>query len=360
MKRRQSKLPLPLRFILSLMVISVGIFVLISLLSSSSSTSTTSSETAKANKSLKVHKQPTIDVQDNKNRHPIAHRLVGFDNNDGDKTIQLRSGALIPAIGYGTCCRKTAKGQELYESTKTFLKEGGRLIDTAMAYGNHKEIGNAIKDFQQPQINRNQIWITSKISPNKLPNNKNQKLLAANTVTAVKEIIDELGFTGSNDGYLDLCLIHTQKLGKERTIEIWKGLIEAQQLGLVKVIGVSNFNRYEIMDLYEATNVMPEVNQIQYHPWTEKEWKDTVQWQHQNHVVTTAYTSLGGSRFHTPAKKTTVSNENIGSPSYPPILTELATKYDVTEAQILLKWSLQQTTQFSTANDHYNHAMDDY
>ena len=254
------------------------------------------------------------------------HRLAGFDG----ESIMLRS-AIMPAIGYGTCCRPTAKGDDIYVSTMTYLADGGRLLDTAMAYGNHKDIGKAIQDSFS--IQRNEIWITSKISPSKLTSTKIH--IAENTVAAVKGIVKELSLFGV-DAYLDLCLIHTQKLGKESTIEIWKGLIEAQKQGLIKVIGVSNFNKHEIIDLYHATNVLPEVNQIQYHPWTTSEWKETVVWQHENQIATTAYNSLGGSRFH---KSKTKNDDGDGWGS--PIVSQLASKYGVTEAQLLLRWALQ-------------------
>ena len=52
----------------------------------------------------------------------------------------------MPSVGYGTCCRHSAKGDDIYKSTKIYLEMGGRLIDTAMAYKNHKEIGQARRD----------------------------------------------------------------------------------------------------------------------------------------------------------------------------------------------------------------------
>ena len=62
-----------------------------------------------------------------------------------EDTIQLRSGLRMPANGLGTCCRKTARGQPIIDATKEYLRLGGRLIDTAMAYRNHEEIGEALR-----------------------------------------------------------------------------------------------------------------------------------------------------------------------------------------------------------------------
>lgn len=227
----------------------------------------------------------------------------------------------MPSVGYGTCCRHSAKGDDIYKSTKIYLEMGGRLIDTAMAYKNHKEIGQAIRDSG---VDRSDIWITSKIAVGHV-HGRDQ------TLEAVQSILQELGST-----YLDLCLIHSPKLGKEKTIEIWQGLIDASETGLVRSIGVSNMNQQEIIELNVATGVLPAVNQIQYHPWTPQQWKDLVQWQAKNEIVTIAYTSLGGSRFH---HKQHSSSESSDFSSIP-ILSELAKKYHATEAQVLLRWAL--------------------
>ncbi|KAL3788292.1 hypothetical protein HJC23_002866 [Cyclotella cryptica] len=231
-------------------------------------------------------------------------------------TISLLSGLEMPAIGYGTCCRASARGDAIYKSTGLYLKLGGRLIDTAMAYRNHDEIGRAVKESGVP---RSEIWITSKVAPGKVSSYHA-------CLVAVDEILTELDTT-----YLDLLLIHTPKLGKDPTIELWKCLIEAKRLGKTKSIGVSNFNRGEIEDIASATGELPEANEIQLHPWSSTSWKELAKWQNENTIATIAYTSLGGSRF----------DSSGGSPSWPPVVSKLAKKYGATEAQILLKWALQ-------------------
>jgi 2,5-diketo-D-gluconate reductase A len=220
----------------------------------------------------------------------------------------------MPKIGYGTCCRSSAKGEEVYRSTVTYLELGGRLIDTAMAYRNHAEIGRAVKDSG---LQRSEVWITSKVAPGKVHTYKE-------CLVAVDGILSELDTI-----YLDLLLIHTPKLGKDPTIELWKCLIEAKRLGKTKAIGVSNFNRGEIEDIARATGQMPAANEIQIHPWSSPSWKALTKWQKENKIATIAYTSLGGSRFHSKSK-----------PAWPKEVSKLAEKYDATEAQILLKWAL--------------------
>ena len=237
----------------------------------------------------------------------------------------------MPLLGYGTCCRSSAKGKAIYESTRIYLKLGGRLIDTAMSYGNHVEIGQAVKVSGIP---RSEIWITSKVAPGKVKSYKE-------CLRAEDEILNEL-----DTPYLDLLLIHTPKLGKEPTIELWNCLIEAKRLGKTKSIGVSNFNQGEIEDIANATGgQMPEVNEIQQHPWSSRPWKELAKWQKEHNIATIAYTSLGGSRFH----------NSKGGTSWPSVVSKLAKKYDATEAQILLKWALQNDLAVIPGSGSENH-----
>ena len=88
-------------------------------------------------------------------------------------------------------------------------------------------------------------------------------------------------------------------MGKDKAVAVWKALIDAKKAGKVRAIGVSNFNEGEIKDLVDNTGELPEVNQIQYHPWSSQAWHAAVAaWAGQG-VVTTAYNSLGGARFAT-------------------------------------------------------------
>lgn len=235
------------------------------------------------------------------------------------RTVPLRSGLAMPAVGYGTCCRPSAKGGAVLKSTTIYLKNGGRLIDTAMAYRNHPQIGQALK---QSGVPRSEIWITSKIAPNKAKGYEE-------CLVAVDGILKEL-----DTPYLDLILIHTPKLGKELTVELWRGLIEAKRLGKAKAIGVSNFNRGEIEDIAAATDgEMPEANEIQQHPWSTPAWRDLARWQREHGIATIAYTSLGGSKFH---------RAEGGGAVWPAAVARIARARGATEAQVLLMWAVQQ------------------
>ena len=67
---------------------------------------------------------------------------------------------LMPRVGFGTCCRKSSKGQPLIDSTLSYLSQGGRLIDTAQMYENHADLAVAIRRSGVP---RSELWVTSKV-----------------------------------------------------------------------------------------------------------------------------------------------------------------------------------------------------
>jgi len=236
-----------------------------------------------------------------------AALLVAHANED----IRLRSGLRMPANGLGTCCRKTARGQPIIDAIKAYLRLGGRLIDTAMAYRNHEEVGEALR---ASGVKRQDVWITSKLASGTV--NSYAKGLAA-----VDNILQEIGTS-----YLDLVLIHSPKMGKDKAIAVWKALIDAKKAGKVRAIGVSNFNAGEIKDLVDNTGELPEVNQIQYHPWSSPAWHAAVAaWAGQG-VVVTAYNSLGGARFST--------NDLTGS-----AVSSIAQERGVSVNSVLLAWA---------------------
>lgn len=229
-----------------------------------------------------------------------------------DTIAVLGSNRSMPAVGFGTCCRSAAIGPPLITSTKIYIQNGGRLIDTAQAYDNHVDLGNAIKESH---VDRSELWITSKV-------NVYNTLTTENVSRAVDQSLAELQLN-----YLDLMLLHGGEgfnIAPDRNVELWKGLIKAKKDGKVRNIGVSNQNQAEIEHLFEQTDELPAVNQIEYHPWVSNETKDLVHWLKSKNIVVTAYGSLGGS--HNKAQGSTVE--------------EIAKEHGVTNAQVLLRWAL--------------------
>ena len=110
----------------------------------------------------------------------------------------------MPSLGFGTCCRRSAKGPALIASTAEYLKQGGRHIDTAEMYSNHRDIAVALHKSGVP---RDRIWLTSKV---------NTKVVQARAtaVQAIESDVSDLGVA-----HVDLMLIHgVWTLGEEAMV----------------------------------------------------------------------------------------------------------------------------------------------
>ena len=236
-------------------------------------------------------------------------------------SVALRDGSLMPAVGFGTCCRKTAKGPPLTASAESYLAQGGRLIDTAQLYGNEGALAVAIRESGVP---RAQMWITDKV----------------NTYGGAGVVSTRAGALASVDGslsalgvpYIDLMLIHgTWTIGPAEQVEVWRGLLDAKARGLVRHVGVSNFERDEIERLEAATGARPLVNQLEYHPWVPAATRELVRWCQRSGIAVTAYGSLGGSSSR--AGETSPEGASVA---------RIATEHGATNAQVLLRWALAQ------------------
>mmetsp|Transcript_11989 Transcript_11989/g.20978 ORF Transcript_11989/g.20978 Transcript_11989/m.20978 type:complete len:1000 (-) Transcript_11989:38-3037(-) len=236
-----------------------------------------------------------------------------------DDTMYVAGSAKkMPLIGFGTCCRASAKGQPLVQSTLIYLNSGGRLIDTAQMYDNHRDLAKAIHESGVP---REELWVTSKL--NTATNEMRLKKAIQTEEDAMQNVdacLEELGLE-----YLDLLLIHGAWDNPVEVQEsIWRGLIAAKTAGKVMNIGVSNFNRAQIQNLKTKTGVLPAAHELEYHPWVPRETHDLVRWCQDEGIAVTAYGSLGGS-------KNAAESEAA---------QRLANKYDLSKAQVLLSWAL--------------------
>lgn len=164
----------------------------------------------------------------------------------------LNNGTEIPDIGFGTW----QTTENVQKTVKLALEAGYRHIDTAAIYGNEAEIGEALADSKIP---RKDLYITTKIW------NSNRSTLGVKT--SVEQSLKKL-----QTNYLDLLLIHwpaNEKQfanWKEINAETWKAMEELYKTGVVKSIGVSNFMLPHIKALLESAEIIPAVNQIEFHP----------------------------------------------------------------------------------------------
>lgn len=168
------------------------------------------------------------------------------------KNVILNNGTEIPEIGFGTW--QTTEGVQ--KTVKEALKAGYKHIDTADIYGNEAEIGEAI---EESGIDRKDLYLTTKIW--------NSNRSAEGVKYSVEQSLKKL-----KTNYLDLLLIHWPANAKrfdnwkEINAETWRSMEELYKSGVVKAIGVSNFMLPQIEALLETAEVIPAVNQIEFHP----------------------------------------------------------------------------------------------
>ena len=142
----------------------------------------------------------------------------------------------MPRVGLGTCCRASASGEPLIASILTFIAQGGRLIDTAQMYENHRDVATAIA---RSGIPRSELWITSKVRT------IDTSLSHAATVAEVDKMLAELKLE-----QLDLLLLHHAKGNgaKERAAQ-WQALLEVAKAGKARHVGVSNYDLAQLKAL---------------------------------------------------------------------------------------------------------------
>jgi len=217
------------------------------------------------------------------------------------RTIRLNDAASIPVLGLGTWM---LTGEICVESVLTALKLGYRHIDTADAYGNHREVAEGIK---RSGIPRKELFITTKLHLS--------KGYERDTVLASGErFLEELGLE-----YIDLLLIHWPDRSTPFS-ETLGAMNELKKKGLVCALGVSNFTPHHLEDAF-ATGAEITNNQVELHPsFNQKVLREFCA---SKNIAITAYSPLGRKR-----------DLEL------PLLAELAKKYEVSPAQIALNWIL--------------------
>ena len=247
---------------------------------------------------------------------------------DRDKTL-----ANMPTIGFGTYL---ISNEEAQKTINTALKIGYRHIDTAEVYRNEVGIGLGLKDtFSQLSLKRDEVFITSKVFPGNPSwgrEAKNYKMC----IEACDSSLERL-----NLDYLDCYLIHAP-FCKDLRLEQWKALCDLKKEGKTRTIGVSNYSQLHIQEIINEGLEVPEYNQIELHPWCQKE--ELVSFLREKNIKIVAYSSLvplegWRAKPNQDSAKSQSMKEDGADNSSP--FKKMAKKYGVSEAQILLKWGIQ-------------------
>lgn len=255
------------------------------------------------------------------------------------KYLTFKNTDKMPALGLGTW--KSAKG-EVYEVVRKAIEVGYRHFDCAFFYGNEAEIGQAITDaINNGEVKREDLWITSKLWNNR---HRKEQIQAAFEIT-----LRDLGLD-----YLDLYLIHwpvvlqddvsyAQKgsdlisLSEITLSETWQGLIDLKEKGLAKHIGVSNFSIKKINQIADETGIMPEVLQVELHPFLQQQ--KLLNFANEKGIFLTGYCPLGSS--DRPAVRILEGEPKLFQNQ---LIQEIANQKGVSMAQIILAWAVNRGT----------------
>lgn len=217
-------------------------------------------------------------------------------------SFKLNNGVEMPYLGLGVF--ELDNGDEGINIIKYALEVGYRHIDTASFYHNESSVGDAIR---QSNVDRKEIFVTSKVWNSEQGYDK--------TLKSFDDSLNRLGFE-----YLDLYLVHWAVKGKY--VDTWKALEHLYKEGRVKAIGVSNFLIHHIEDILQSGEVVPMVNQVEFHPRLMR--KDLMNFCKEHNIQYEAWAPLmqGKILTHDTIKK-------------------LADKYSKTPAQIIIHWDIQ-------------------
>lgn len=230
-----------------------------------------------------------------------------------NETYALSNGINIPKLGLGTWLMDD---NEAAEAVRLAVAAGYRMIDTAQAYGNETGVGEGIRTCGIP---RNELFVATKIAAEH------------KTYEAAKASIDEsLSKLGLD--YADQMIIHSPQPWtevnqsddryEEGNLEAWRALEDAQTAGKVRVIGVSNFNEHDLMNIMDNAATKPQVNQVLAHISNMPE--ELISFCQGNGILVEAYSPI--------AHGMVLQN---------PLVMEIAARYGVTPAQLCVRYCLE-------------------
>jgi diketogulonate reductase-like aldo/keto reductase len=254
--------------------------------------------------------------------------------------ITLNNGFKMPMVGFGVW---RVEGKDMGDLITNAIKIGHRHFDCAADYKNEPEVGEALAGaFRTGLVKREDLFITTKLW------NSDH----GHVVEACKDSLKKLQLD-----YLDLYLVHfpiatkhtgvgttDSALDEDGVLEIntnvslettWHAMEDLVSMGLVRSIGISNYDIFLTRDCLAYSKVKPAVNQIETHPYFQRD--SLVKFCQKHGICVTAHTPLGGAVANT---------ELFGSVSCldDPVLKGLAAKYKRTVAQIVLRWGIQRNT----------------
>ena len=227
--------------------------------------------------------------------------------------MKLQNGVTMPALGLGVF---QSPPEDTVTAVETALRDGYRHIDTAAAYGNEREVGEAVR---ASGLERSEVFLETKIWISDYGYDE--------TLHGFEKSAGKLGVE-----QIDLLILHQPMPSAfDRTLEAYRALETLLADGRVRAIGVSNFMVDHLEKLLDRAQIVPAVNQIEVHPYfTQSE----VQGFGAEHgILTQAWSPIGGITFYRDGEHTSTLED--------PVIVDIARAHGKSPAQVMLRWGIQ-------------------
>ena len=229
--------------------------------------------------------------------------------------ITLNNGVEMPALGFGVF---QTPAEETCAAVAAALEIGYRHIDTAAAYGNESQVGDAVR---ASAVGRSAVFLETKIW---ISDYGYDETLPGFEKSAGKLRVDQI----------DLLILHQPlPTSFDRTLEAYRALEKLLEDGKVRAIGVSNFMADHLTQLLEKAKVTPAVNQIEVHPYFQQREVQALNAAHG--ILTQAWSPIGGITFYRGSGPHTRTLDD-------PMIVRIAKAHSKSPAQVMLRWHLQQ------------------
>ncbi len=223
------------------------------------------------------------------------------------KTVMLNSGYEMPINGLGTY---SLHGDTCINAVKSAIESGVRLFDTASAYGNEEEVGQAIREaIDEGLVTREELFVITKIYPGSE---------MANPETSIQNCLDRLDI-----GYVDMMLLHHPD---DNDVKAYKAMEEFVKDGKIRSIGLSNWYVEELEEFLPQVDTTPALVQNEIHPYYQE--NDVFPYIHGLGIAVHWWYPLGGRGY---------TAELLGDET----ITKIAEAHGVSSAQVILRWNLQ-------------------
>ena len=267
----------------------------------------------------------------------------------------LYTGATMPAIGLGTFGSDHVSHQAVADAVKDAAAVGYRHFDCASVYGNEDRIGQSLEEMLASGLERNEIWVTSKLW--------NDKHGEQDVIASCEKSLADLRLT-----YLDLYLIHwpfpnhhppgcdvsarnpnAVPYIHENYMRTWRKIEELVDRGLVRHIGTSNMTIPKMKLVLRDARIKPATNEMELHPHFQQ--PEFFQYLRDNGVAPIGYSPIGS-----PARPDRDRTPDDTSPIEDPVIVQIATRLGVHPAVVCIKWAVQRgqtPIPFSTTRRNY-------